>query len=86
MIPAGLLSFFDDPSIAEASRRAHLRDVGSAAASFRADRAVDVHDRMEEALGLPGKLPRAIVRPPLTKLSADEIARIRRAPIAAGSM
>jgi hypothetical protein len=35
---------------------------------------------------LPGKWPRAFVRPPLTKLSADEIGRIRRVPIAASSM
>jgi 4-hydroxy-tetrahydrodipicolinate synthase len=81
-----LLPPLDDISIAEASRRAHLRDVATVAASFHADPAVDVHERMEEAPVLPGRLPRAILRPPLTKLSADEIGRTRRAPIAAGSM
>jgi 4-hydroxy-tetrahydrodipicolinate synthase len=45
---------------------------------------VDMHNRMKEALVLLGKLPRAIVRPPLTKLPAAEIERIRQALIAAG--
>src|SRR5918911_1680437 len=38
---------------------------------------VDMHNRMKEALVLLGKLPRAVVRPPLTKLPAEEIERIR---------
>ena len=45
---------------------------------------VDMHNRMKEALVLLGKLPRAVVRPPLTKLPATEIERIRQALIAAG--
>ncbi|HTP96085.1 MAG TPA: dihydrodipicolinate synthase family protein [Burkholderiales bacterium] len=50
---------------------------------FYATPSVDMHNRMKEALVLLGKLPRAVVRPPLTKLPADEIERIRRALIAA---
>lgn len=46
---------------------------------FYASPAVDMHNRMKEALVLLGRLPRAVVRPPLTKLSAEEIERIRRA-------
>ncbi|HET7671734.1 MAG TPA: dihydrodipicolinate synthase family protein [Burkholderiales bacterium] len=45
---------------------------------------VDMHNRMKEALVLLGKLPRAVVRPPLTKLSQEEIQRIRAALAAAG--
>src|SRR5436189_3435719 len=45
---------------------------------------VDMHNRMKEALVLLGKLPRAVVRPPLTKLPPQEIERIRTALIAAG--
>src|SRR5688572_23224459 len=45
---------------------------------------VDMHNRMKEALVLLGKLPRAVVRPPLTKLPAQEIERIRAALAAAG--
>jgi 4-hydroxy-tetrahydrodipicolinate synthase len=45
---------------------------------------VDMHNRMKEALVLLGRLPRAVVRPPLMKLSSQEIERIRAALIAAG--
>jgi 4-hydroxy-tetrahydrodipicolinate synthase len=45
---------------------------------------VDMHNRMKEALVLLGKLPRAVVRPPLAKLSTEEIGRIRAALVAAG--
>jgi 4-hydroxy-tetrahydrodipicolinate synthase len=45
---------------------------------------VDMHNRMKEALVLLGKLPRAVVRPPLMKLPAAEIERIRQALVAAG--
>src|SRR5215831_10773713 len=44
----------------------------------------DMHNRMKEALVLLGRLPRAVVRPPLVKLEAAEIARIRVALVAAG--
>jgi 4-hydroxy-tetrahydrodipicolinate synthase len=51
---------------------------------FYADPAVDMHNRMKEALVLLGKLPRAVVRPPLVKIEAVEIERIRLALIEAG--
>jgi 4-hydroxy-tetrahydrodipicolinate synthase len=51
---------------------------------FYADPFVDMHNRMKEALVLLGKLPRAVVRPPLVKLERAEIARIRLALIEAG--
>lgn len=44
---------------------------------------VDMHNRMKEALVLLGKLPRAVVRPPLVKLPDAEIERVRRALVAA---
>ena len=50
---------------------------------FYADPFVDMHNRMKEALVLLGKLPRAVVRPPLVKISEAEIARIRAALIEA---
>jgi 4-hydroxy-tetrahydrodipicolinate synthase len=43
-----------------------------------------MHNRMKEALVLLGKLPRAVVRPPLKKLSATEIGQIAAALKAAG--
>ena len=45
---------------------------------------VDMHNRMKEALVLLGKLPRAVVRPPLVRIPQAEIERIRKALIAAG--
>jgi 4-hydroxy-tetrahydrodipicolinate synthase len=39
---------------------------------------------MKEALVLLGKLPRAVVRPPLVKIEGEEIERIRLALLAAG--
>jgi 4-hydroxy-tetrahydrodipicolinate synthase len=44
----------------------------------------DMHNRMKEALVLLGRLPRAVVRPPLTKLTRGEIDDIRAALIEAG--
>jgi 4-hydroxy-tetrahydrodipicolinate synthase len=51
---------------------------------FYADPFVDMHNRMKEALVLLGKLPRAVVRPPLVKIAPAEIARIRSALAEAG--
>jgi 4-hydroxy-tetrahydrodipicolinate synthase len=51
---------------------------------FYADPRVDMHNRMKEALVLLGKLRCAAVRPPLMKLSGEEIQRIRQALVAAG--
>ena len=51
---------------------------------FYADPFIDMHNRMKEALVLLGKLPRAVVRPPLVKITEPEIARIRQALIEAG--
>jgi 4-hydroxy-tetrahydrodipicolinate synthase len=54
------------------------------AEAFYADPFVDMHNRMKEALVLLGRLPRAVVRPPLVKLPGEEIERIGRALVAAG--
>src|SRR6188768_3252999 len=59
-------------------------NIAATARVFYADPAVDMHNRMKEALVLMGKLPRAVVRPPLVKLDAAEIERIRLALIEAG--
>ncbi len=51
---------------------------------FYAAPAVDMHNRMKEALVLLGKLKCAAVRPPLVKISVDEVNRIRSALAKAG--
>lgn len=65
------------------ARALHAR-ITLTAEVFYADPWVDMHNRMKEALVLMGKLPRAVVRPPLVKIPAEEIGRIRTALIAAG--
>jgi len=51
---------------------------------FYADPWADMHNRMKQALVLLGRLPRAVVRPPLVKLGSAEIERIRAALVEAG--
>jgi 4-hydroxy-tetrahydrodipicolinate synthase len=51
---------------------------------FYAPPAVDMHNRMKEALVLLGKLQCAAVRPPLVKLPAEEVARIETALMRSG--
>jgi 4-hydroxy-tetrahydrodipicolinate synthase len=51
---------------------------------FYADPWADMHNRMKEALVLTGRLPRAVVRPPLAKLKREEIERIRAALVESG--
>ena len=68
--------------LAEAKR---LNDrIEPTARVFYADPFVDMHNRMKEALVLLGKLPRAVVRPPLVKIERAEVVRIRQALIEAG--
>jgi len=51
---------------------------------FYAEPWVDMHNRMKEALVMLGKLPRAVVRPPLVRLSDAERERVRAALVAVG--
>ncbi len=51
---------------------------------FYRDPFADMHNRMKEALVLLGRQDRAVVRPPLVKLSAAEISRIGTALDSAG--
>jgi 4-hydroxy-tetrahydrodipicolinate synthase len=68
--------------LAEAKR---LNDrIHPTARVFYAEPFADMHNRMKEALVLLGRLPRAVVRPPLVKLSRAETDRIRAALVDAG--
>jgi 4-hydroxy-tetrahydrodipicolinate synthase len=51
---------------------------------FYAAPATDMHNRMKEALVMLGRLSKAVVRPPLTKLNEAELATIRTAIEKAG--
>lgn len=52
--------------------------------AFYAAPFLDMHNRMKECLVLLGRLDRAVVRPPLMKLSEIEIARLKHALDSAG--
>ena len=67
----------------EEARRVHER-IWPTVEVFYTEPWVDMHNRMKEALVLLGRLPRAVVRPPLVKIPAAEVERIRRALVAAG--
>jgi 4-hydroxy-tetrahydrodipicolinate synthase len=67
----------------EEARRIHER-ITPTAEVFYSEPWVDMHNRMKEALVLLGRLPRAVVRPPLAKLPSQEIERIRGALTEAG--
>src|SRR5208283_5913862 len=54
------------------------------AQAFYAPPFLDMHNRMKEALALLGRLPPAVVRPPLVKLPGHEIERLKQAIAAAG--
>jgi 4-hydroxy-tetrahydrodipicolinate synthase len=81
-LQARLFRAVQQNDLAEARR---LNDrIDPMARVFYPDPAVDMHNRMKEALVLLGKLPRAVVRPPLVKIESAEIERIRQALVEAG--
>ena len=81
-LQSALFKAIQNNDLAEARR---LNDrIYPLARVFYADPWVDMHNRMKEALVLLGRLPRAVVRPPLVKLGRAEIDRIRLALIEAG--
>lgn len=81
-LQAALFQAVQADDLAEARR---LNDrIYPLARVFYSDPWADMHNRMKEALVLLGRLPRAIVRPPLVKIPRGEIGRIRAALVAAG--
>jgi 4-hydroxy-tetrahydrodipicolinate synthase len=58
--------------------------INPTARCFYAAPATDMHNRMKEALVMLGRMPKAVVRPPLTKLSDAELALVRQAVEDAG--
>ena len=67
----------------ETARKLNDR-INPVARAFYGPPAVNMHNRMKEALVLLGRMRRAVVRPPLVKLDAAEVADIRTALVAAG--
>jgi 4-hydroxy-tetrahydrodipicolinate synthase len=67
-----------------AAARAVNERIHPMTSAFYAPPFVDMHNRMKECLVLLGRLPRAVVRPPLMKLPPAEIERLRAAIRSAG--
>ena len=81
-LQAQLFAAVQRKDLAEAQR---INDrIWPTAQAFYARPSVDMHNRMKEALVLLGRIDCAAVRPPLMKLDAVEIARVRAALVAAG--
>ena len=81
-LQAQLFHAVQNNNLAEARR---LNDrIDPLARCFYAEPSVNMHNRMKEALVLLGRLPRAVVRPPLVKLGSAEIARIHQALVESG--
>ena len=81
-LQAQLFQAVQSDNLAEARR---LNDrIEPLARCFYAEPWADMHNRMKEALVLLGRLPRAVVRPPLVKLGSAEIARVRQALLESG--
>ena len=81
-LQAQLFKAVQTGDLAEARR---LNDrIEPLARCFYADPWADMHNRMKEALVPLGRLPRAVVRPPLVKLGSAEVARIREALVQSG--
>jgi 4-hydroxy-tetrahydrodipicolinate synthase len=83
-LQAQLFRFVQEKNL-EKAKTVHER-ITPTAEVFYAEPWVDMHNRMKEALVLLGRLPRAVVRPPLAKISSQEVERIRAALTAAGLM
>jgi 4-hydroxy-tetrahydrodipicolinate synthase len=81
-LQAQLFSAVQDKDLARA-QQLHDR-ITPVAEAFYADPFVDMHNRMKEALVMLGKLPRAVVRPPLMKITEAERQRIRQTLLQAG--
>jgi 4-hydroxy-tetrahydrodipicolinate synthase len=81
-LQAQLFQAVQTDNLAEARR---LNDrIEPLARCFYAEPWANMHNRMKEALVLLGRLPRAVVRPPLVKLGSAEVVRIRQALVEAG--
>ena len=79
------VALFDAVEANDLARARRINDrIYPMAQAFYAPPFLDMHNRMKEVLALLGRLPAAVVRPPLVKLPAPELERLRQAIAAAG--
>ena len=85
VVPDLQAALFDAVRINDLAEARRLNDrIYPLARAFYAEPWADMHNRMKEALVLLGRMPRAVVRPPLVKLERAETDRIRGALVEAG--
>jgi 4-hydroxy-tetrahydrodipicolinate synthase len=79
------VALFDAIQTGDLKRAQAINDrIYPTAKCFYGAPATDMHNRMKEALVMLGRLPKAVVRPPLTKLTEAELASVRDAIEKAG--
>lgn len=85
VIAALQVELFDAVQAQDLARARAVNDrIYPLAQAFYSAPFLDMHNRMKECLVMQGLMPRAVVRPPLVKLTEGEIAGLRRAMAAAG--
>ncbi len=79
------VALFDAIQAGDLKRAQAINDrIYPTAKCFYGPPATDMHNRMKEALAMLGRMPRAVVRPPLTRLTDAERAAVRAAIDEAG--
>ncbi len=85
VIPDLQVALFQAVQAGDLARAKEINErIHPTAACFYADPAGDMHNRMKQALVILGRLPRAVVRPPLVTPGPEEIERIAKAMADAG--
>jgi 4-hydroxy-tetrahydrodipicolinate synthase len=80
VIPDLQVALFEAVKRKDLARAQAINDqIYPTAQCFYAEPSGDMHNRMKEALVILGRLPKAVMRPPLVKLSQAEIAKIAQA-------
>lgn len=79
------VALFEAVRAADLARARAINDrIYPLAQAFYAPPFLDMHNRMKEVLAMLGRMPPAVVRPPLVKLPPHEIERLRQAIAASG--
>ena len=79
------VALFDAVREGDLKRAQFINDrIFPTAQCFYAPPETDMHNRMKTALLMLGRMPNAVVRPPLTNLSEDELTKIQKAVQDAG--
>ena len=85
VIPDLQVALFDAVRAKDLARAQQINDrIYPLAQAFYAPPFLDMHNRMKECLVMLGRIEKAVVRPPLVKLSDAELARLKAALAAAG--